>query len=409
MRLRNGLRHSLAALLFLALLAGQSWATYHFFTSNSPGANDFYARWANGCALVWTGENPYSEEVTRRTQIGMHGRPAKRGEDLAAYSYPLYTLFFFWPLCFIQNYPLVQAIWMSLMFYTLIAGLLLTIRVAGWRPPTWLWSVTLLWGILNYPHARALILGQIATVVFLALTVTLLALDQGRDWWAGALLALATIKPQMSFLLIPWVLWWSAWRRRWRVWKGFALAMTLLVGVSFLLVPTWAADFLQDLRQYDVISATDYQSLTWIVTRHFLQLGPVVEDLGLALFSLHALLEMWRGRRGEREEFVWITGLILILTHFIAPRTATTHYTMLLLPLFAWFANLREQLGRQARWVVLSAEVILFFGQWVIFLTTLQGDYETALVYLPFPVLMLIIHLAYRHSARSTTMQRCRS
>jgi hypothetical protein len=298
---------------------------------------------------------------------------------------------------------------MSLMSYTLIAGLLLTIPVAGWRPPTWLWSVTLLWGILNYPHARALILGQMATVVFLALTVALLALDQGHDWWAGALLAVATIKPQMSFLLIPWVLWWSAWRQRWQVWKGFALAMTLLVGASFLLVPTWAADFLQDVLQYDVISGTEYQSLTWIVTRHLLRLGPVVESLGLALFSLYALLEIWRGRRAKWDAFVWTTGLLLILTHFIAPRTATTHYTMLLLPLFAWFAHLREQLGKQAQWAVLGAEAVLFFGQWVIFIATLQGDYETALVYLPFPVLMLLIHLTYRHNVQWIPVQRCRS
>ncbi|MEA3377010.1 MAG: glycosyltransferase family 87 protein [Chloroflexota bacterium] len=396
MRLAPWLKWGLIVFLCLAVLAGQSWATYRFFTSRFPGANDFYARWANGCALIWTGESPYSEEVTRRAQIGMYGRPARPGEDLAAFSYPLYALFFFWPLCFIRAYPVVQAIWMTLMLYVLLGGLVLTAKVAGWRPRTWLWGVTLVWGVFNYPHARAVILGQMATLVFFGFAASLWALSRNRDWLAGGLLTLTTIKPQMSFLLIPWILWWAAWRRRWEVWKGFGMAMVVLVAVCFLLEPTWLGGFLQDVRHYDVISATDYRSLTWIILRHFLGLRPIVNNLGIAAFSLYALLEAWRGRRAEWGGFLWTTGLMLILTHFIAPRTATTHYTMLLLPLFAWFAWLKQGLLRRTELAVLGVETSLLVGQWVIFLTTLRGDYETALVYLPFPVLMLMVHLLSR-------------
>lgn len=125
----------LVALLVLSILVGQTWATYRFFTSKSPGGNDFYARWANGCALIWSGENPYSDEVTLRTQIGMHGRPARPGEDLAAYSYPLYTLFFFWPLCYVHPFPLAHAAWMTLMMYALLGGIMLTAKVIRWDPP----------------------------------------------------------------------------------------------------------------------------------------------------------------------------------------------------------------------------------------------------------------------------------
>lgn len=394
------LRWLIIVVLFLALIAGQSWATYHLFTSRFPGGNDFYSRWANGCALVWTGENPYSDAVTRRTQIGMFGRPARPGEDLAAYSYPLYAFVFFWPLCFIPTYPLVQAIWMTLMLYALLAGVVLTARVARWRPPAWLWGCTLIWAVFNYPHARALLLGQMATLVFLALAVALWALERRWDSLAGALLAVTTIKPQMSFLLVPWALWWTAWRRRWGVWRGFGLAMALLVGVSFLLVPTWLTDFVAGVRNYDVVAGVlNYHSLTWIVVRHFLGLGPAVEAAGVAAFVLYVLLEAWRGRRAEWSGFLWTTGLILILTQFIAPRTATTHYTMLLLPLFSWFAGLQQWLGQRGGLAVAGIEAALLVGQWAIFLTTLQGSRETALVYLPFPVLMLVVQILTRKSS----------
>jgi len=387
----------LFALLVLILGAGQSWLTYRVFTSHFPGGNDFYARWSNGCALIWTGENPYSEAVTLWTQIGMYGQPAQPGQDLAAFSYPLYTLFFFWPLCFIRAYPLVQAIWMTVMLYALLAGVALTARVARWRPPAWLWWVTLVWAVFNYPHARAILLGQMATLVFLALAASLWALMERRDDLVGALLAVATIKPQMSFLLIPWILWWTAWRRRWRVWRGFGLAMVLLAGISFVLVPTWLMDFLEGVRNYDAVAGIlNYRSLTWIVTRHFLQLGPMAEAVGVGAFALYALLEAWRGRRAAWNGFLWTTGLLLILTHFIAPRAATTHYTMILLPLFAWFVRLQEKLGQRAVWVVAGIEAALLVGQWAIFLATVQGSRETALIYLPFPLLMLIVQVFSR-------------
>jgi hypothetical protein len=175
--------------------------------------------------------------------------------------------------------------------------------------------------------------------------------------------------------------------------------MGLLVGGSFLLVPTWVGDFLQDLRHYDVVAATDYHSLTWIVTQHFLGLGPVAEAVGVGAFTLWALLEMWRGREAGWNGFLWTTGLLLILTHFIAPRTATTHYTMLLPPLFAWFAGLEDRLGRRARLVAAGVEAVLLVGQWAIFLATIEGNYETAPVYLPFPVLMLSVQVASRRQA----------
>jgi hypothetical protein len=382
----------LGCVLVLALVAGQSWATYAFFTSRFPGGNDFYARWANGCALIWTGENPYSDAVALQTQIGMYGRPAQPGEDQAAFSYPLYALFFFWPLCFVRAYPLAHAIWMTLMLYALLAGVVLLMRATRWRPPAWLWGVTMVWAVFNYPHARALILGQMATLVFVALAAAMWALREEHDFLAGALLAVTTIKPQMSFLLLPWVLWWAGWRRRWGVWKGFGLAMALLAGLSFLLVPTWLADFVAGVRGYDAVAgASYYHSLTWMVTRHLVDLGPVVEAVCVVGFVVYVLLEAWRGRQAGWRGFLWTTGLLLVLTHFVAPRTATTHYSILLLPLFVCFERLQRQMRKWGVLVVLAIEGVLLVGQWAIFLATIEGDFETVPVYLPLPFGLLVV------------------
>jgi hypothetical protein len=66
---------------------------------------------------------------------------------------------------------------------------------------------------------------------------------------------------------------------------------------------------------------------------------------------------------------------------------------MLLLPLFGWFARLRQRMGARASLAIVGVEALLLLGQWAIFVVTLQGDYETAAVYLPFPVLILAVQV----------------
>jgi hypothetical protein len=383
-------------LLLAGVLIGQSWATYRVYTSRFPGANDFISRWSNGCALIWNGENPYSDQATLRTQILMYGRAARAGEDLATYSYPLYALYFFWPLCFVPSYSLVQAIWMTLMLYAVVAGTVLMMRVAGWQPPAWLWGFSLVWTVINYPHARAVILGQMATIVFVAVGLTLLAMQRRADFWAGVALAASTVKPQVSFLIVPWLLWWSAWHKRWRLWEGFVTAMVLMAGIGLLLVPTWPADFIRQVLNYDTVSATSYHSITWIVVRHFWELGPSIEVVVTGLFIVYLFLEWWWNRWTTGEMMLWVTGLTLNLSNFISYRVATTSYTLLLLPLFQLFQLARHRAPKWGDWIVLSVVGILLMTQWGVFLATAEDRFETAPVYLVLPVALLVAQIVTR-------------
>jgi hypothetical protein len=389
-------RWAFITLLLAGVLIGQSWATYRVYTSRFPGANDFISRWSNGCALIWNGENPYSDQATLRTQILMYGRPARPGEDLAAYSYPLYALYFFWPLCFVPSYSLVQAIWMTLMLYAIVAGTVLMMRVAGWQPPAWLWGFSLVWTVITYPHARAVILGQMTTVVFVAVGLTLMAVQRRAYFWAGVALAISTVKPQVSFLIVPWLLWWSAWHKRWRLWEGFVTAMALMVGIGLLLVPTWPADFMRQVLNYDTVSATSYHSIIWIVVRHLWGLGPGIEVIVTGLFIIYLFLEWWWNRWTTGEMMLWVAGLTLNLSNFISYRVATTSYTLLLLPLFQLFRLARHGAPKWGDWIILGVEGLLLVSQWGVFLTTMQDRFETAPVYLVLPVALLVAQIITR-------------
>ena len=194
-------------LLFLVgmLLVANVVATYRFFTSHYPGANDFASRWAGARAFWIDGVSPYSDEATRQIQMLIYGRPIPPEEeqefDPGPFAYPFYTVFFLFPIVWMP-YPWAEAIWLVALEVCLFAGLLLSLRLYDWRPPRWLLISTAVWAFVFYPHARALLLGQFAIFVFAMVALALWALKKGRDILAGFCLALSTFKPQMLFLLV---------------------------------------------------------------------------------------------------------------------------------------------------------------------------------------------------------------
>jgi len=163
----------------------------------------------------------------------------------------------------------------------------------------------------------------------------------------------------------------------------------------------WLGDFAAGVINYDAVAGRyNYHSLTWMVIQHFLNLGPAVEIACTAVLVLYGLVEAWRLRRAGWTGFLWTTGLMLILTHFVAPRAATTHYAIMLVPLFSLFAQIEKRRGSGGQLIILSLQALLLLGQWAVFALTLEGSFETAPVYLPFPIAMLVIQVLSRRNIR---------
>lgn len=378
----------LVVALVAALCAG-AWLTYTLFTSFHAGGNDFYPRWVGGRSLLREGLNPYSQAVTLRIQEGMYGHLARPDQDQVAFAYPLYSLLFFWPLCFTANYPLVQAIWMWLLLTGLLAAVVLWMRVINWRPRPALLALTVLWSVLMYHSLRALLLGQFAVIVLLSLVMALWALQRGHDGWAGLFLALMTVKPQMVYLAIPWILLWAGGQKRWQLWWSWGGTMAALLLAPMVLLPSWIPDFIRQVIAYP--SYTVYGSLTWMIVRYALGLG---RGAGIAVQVLLALIVLWLGRRlwrGVWAQMLWMLGLLLLLTNFFTPRIATTNY-LILLPWVLWgFYQMQRAWRRRGRWAIVVVEALSMIGLWALFLTTLKGDFEHASVYLPFPTAMALL------------------
>lgn len=388
-------RTALLYLLLAILLAALTLCNYRY-SLLEPGGNDFLARWNGARAWVLEGRSPYDPSVTVEAQQLIYGRPAdpSRGEDLAQFVYPLHSMLFFAPFGLL-NYPAARALWMTVLEAGLVGLGLASIRLIGWDPPRSTLVIALVFALLWYYGLRGLIDGQFAILDALAMVAALLAIQRHRDFVAGLLLGLSTVKPQMAFLLIPFVLVWAISRKRWNL-IGWTLAFCLLLPSAFLLVmPDWP---LQMWRQMQI-----YPSYTLVgspISILVAQTGALAQSLNwfiTAVFVLYLLVEWWITLRIREDRFVWTSLMTLVITNWVAYRTATTNYVVLLPVVFLVSTYLEARWPHSGRALSLAALGFVFLLGWAVFLTTVRGNVEQWPAYLPLPALGLLGLLSLRN------------
>ena len=389
----------LVAVLYAVLTVG----IHNTLTEPYPGHNDFLSRWEGARSFWVDGLNPYGEEATLNIQTKLRGRPAEPYEDQGLFAYPFYTVFFVMPFVWV-NYAWASAAWMSLLIFCLIGALFLLLNHFRWRPNVLLLMGLILWSLFSYVPGRNLILGQVAVPVYLCQVLAVWALARRRDGVAGVALAVSTIKPQMGYLIVPFLLLWALRFRRWQVVGWFAGVWGALMGASFVLEPAWFNDWLTQVFSYR--SYTQLGSPTWIISHapwlglndlgQWESMGGFGDTIHLILSGLGylSLLWLWFGVlvQQKHDRFMWTIVMTLLITHLVAPSTATTHFIVFMIPLVFYLRWMHTRLKRGSLWI---AALLLFvlIEQWVQFVLTIDGDFEDPTMFLPVPLILLVVLL----------------
>ena len=298
---------------------------------NRPRGNlsDLYPRWLGARELLMHGRNPYSAEITREIQEGYYGRPldparADDPKDQQGFAYPVYVVFLLAPTVGLP-FDIVQTGFRWLLFALAALTVLLWLRVLRWKVScgTVLIFVILMLGWL--PTVQAIKLQQLSLLVAGLLGGCGACLAGGWLFLAGGLLALATIKPQLTWPLVAWLLVWAAyeWRTRRRFVFGFALVMLFLIGGAELVLPGWLRMFVHGIGQYH--RYTQNQSVMVFL------FGSIVGRILEALSMLAAALCLWRVRAEPASSgaFGRAFGLVLALTIAIVPMFAPYNQVLL--------------------------------------------------------------------------------
>jgi len=369
------------------LLVGLTYANLRF-AQQAPGGNDFLARWTGAHYWLVEGVNPYGEQVSLAAQRMIYGRPANpaAGEDVAHFVYPLPAMIFFAPFGLLP-FTTARAVWMTLLEIGLPILAVIGMRLGRWKPGPGMTAGVLLFSVLWYHGVRSVVIGQFAVIEALLIAGGLLAVSKDADTLAGWLFGLSIAKPQMSFLIIPFVLLWALSRKRWTLagWTLGSIAI-LLVG-SLFIMPDWPLRWLQQLLDYP--GYTELGSPVSILTSWLPRGAATLSLVVSGLLAVYLLFEWVAAARKPEPWFQWTAAMTLVITNLIAFRTATTNYVVLLPGLLLIFANLNSRWGRAGIVTAWGVMALLLAGLWVIFLLTIEGNVESAAMYVPLPLVVL--------------------
>jgi Glycosyltransferase family 87 len=336
-------KHQLGIFLVIAILASASTWFYanrilkarqvtDAAARGIPRGNlsDLYPRWLGARELLRHGRNPYSPEITREIQMGYYGRPLDPAQpndpkDQQGFAYPVYVVFLLAPSVDLP-FDKVHTGFRWLLIVLVPLSVWLWLQVLRWKPPlveAAIYAVLLLGWL---PMMQGIKLQQLSLVVAVLLAGCAACLTMGWSLCAGGLLALATIKPQLAWPMVLWLLLWtvSDWRERRRFVFGFALVMLLLLGGAELILPGWIGMFVRGLAQYH--QYTQNQSVLVFM------FGSVIGRILEAVSVIVCAATVWQVRRdpADSAEFGRATALVLALTVVVVPMFAPYNQVLLL-------------------------------------------------------------------------------
>jgi len=182
--------------------------------------SDLYPRWLGARELLLHGRDPYSDDITSEIQAGYYGRPLDPSrpedpKDEQRFAYPVYVVFILAPTIGLP-FEIVQNGFLWILLGITIASVPLWLGILKWKP-RWPTQCSLILLTVGSPAVlQALKLRQLSLLVAGIVVIAMALLTSDRLSAAGILLALATIKPQLVWLLILWLALWTAadWKRR---------------------------------------------------------------------------------------------------------------------------------------------------------------------------------------------------
>jgi hypothetical protein len=211
------------------------WNGYRF---GSAGTKDFVEYWGAG-QLLRGGENPY--DFGKLCQLeAQQGVPP---EAQVVMWNPPWLLVWIFPLLLL-SFSAAALTWLLLSGVIVFGS-----ASAVWRifaasslpnralPLAWIATLVFL------PTLSTLRMGQVSSLLLLGVAGFLYSVSRGRDFLAGAFLALTTVKLHVLYLLWIVLVWWVVRERRWRVVAGFGALLLATIAILTLLWSGWLTGY----------------------------------------------------------------------------------------------------------------------------------------------------------------------
>ena len=215
--------------------------------------------------------------------------------------------------------------------------------------------------LVSYPVLEGLYAQQAGLLVGAALAMSAASITRGRFALAGILLAFASVKPQLIWLLALWLLLWVGgdWKRRRTLVISFVATLAVLFLVSELVLPGWFVGWWRALVGY---SRYTLPPLTQLVLGRYLGIAAGVAMLALAGAIGWKMHRLPAGSAG----FSLAVSFVLAVTVMLAPTGGAVYDQVILLPGIFWLGSRRSDIlnARRPMRVLALAALVVICWQW---------------------------------------------
>jgi hypothetical protein len=323
---------------------------------------DFLQFWTAG-QLLASGHSPYAAEDQARIQRQLGWNKDKQGlgiYEFLPYYYPPWlavACMAFLPL----GYPTAKVTWLVLnVELLLLSGYHLGRLLEG--VPRWI----ALAGVPCFSFSLlGVFFGQTASLVLFLIVASFRLLDVGRNYLAGAVLALVLTKPQIGVVLTGGILLWAARQHRWQVLIGFSLCLLAICLVSFTVIPDWPWQLRSALEQTPLVTQdSPWLSVTWWAALQSLGVPRIGFWPAYGAIAGPCVLLLFREAWDRRTTVGIVVAWAILSTFMVVPYARLYDLTILIIPLLLLLPG---QLNTPSTAAFFLASMVISFVQlyWV--------------------------------------------
>jgi hypothetical protein len=176
---------------------------------------------------------------------------------------------------------------------------------------------------------------NLSALVILFLAIAAAAAVRNWLWLSGFLLALSTIKAQISALIIIWFVLWAVgrWKERKHLVWSFGGTMAALLGAAEAVSPHWIGRFLRGAREYQ-----NYAANPSILQVFFPAFAATLLALVLVILLI-VLCWRWRKAAAGSADFGCALAWVGAVTLAILPKLSAYNHPLLIPPLLIFLAQ----------------------------------------------------------------------
>lgn len=302
-------------LFLLGIIIGLTWANYNLIRHANLWS-EFASGWAGGHTWLFNGISPYDPKIAGIATGLLDSSQPKNIQPTNAFTYPLFTMIVYAPFS-LGDYQMGRVIWMTFLELCLIMLVLLTIWTLRWEIKLWLLATLILLIMLSFFGISNIIWGTLTPIIALCISGSLYFINEEQDSIAGLLLALSFIKPELSILVIIFIIIWAISQNRMQIVLGFLAGLAFLSISSFILLPGWLLDWTRSLVEQSR-NLVDWYGSTM---SHLADALPGVRlplTIGLHVVVLWYMLVRWmRGVKSKGLLFNWTVFLTMVISSLV--------------------------------------------------------------------------------------------